>query len=149
MSAQLQCFISFLDTPFSDEQKAGFHALNAYDASMIQSVAVLDGRVLVRGISTSEIIDSTMAFLTAAGKDPHLLFAHHEDGRQYGMDFGYPEDDQGNLVTVIAGNPIYPPNFTEYLSFFPSYTADDGQGGTITIHPPQNTGAGWTLPTME
>lgn len=128
MSAQLQCFISFLDTPFSDEQKAGFHALNAYDASMIQRVAVLDGRVLVRGISTSEIIDSTMAFLTAAGKDPHLLFAHHEDGMLY------------------LDENIGMPNFTEYLSFFPPYTTEDMNGNTVMVQSPQNTGAGWELP---
>lgn len=148
MSTQLQCFISFLDTPFSDEQIMAFHSLNPYDAAMIQRIVVLDGRVLVRGISTPEIIEQTMTFLADSGKDPHLLFAHHEDGRQYGVDFVYTEDDQGNPV-VPMGSPIYPPNFTEYLSFFPSYTADDGQGGTITMHPPQNTGAGWTLPAME
>ncbi len=131
MNAQLQCFISFLDTPFSDEQITAFHALNAYDANMIQRISVVDGRVLVRGISTPEIIEQTMAFLVSAGKVPHLLFAHHDDGTLY-----YDEN-------------IGAPNFAEYLSFFPSYTADDGQGGTITIHPPQNTGAGWNLPTME
>ena len=127
---QLQCFISFLDTPFSDEQITAFYSLSPYDANMIQRISVVDGRVLVRGISTPDIIEQTMAFLVSAGKDPHLMFAHHEDG------------------TLYSDDNIGMPNFTEYLSFFPTYTAE-GPDGTITVTPPQNTGAGWNLPTME
>ncbi len=127
MSEQLQCFISFLDTPFSDEQITAFNSLSPYDANMIQRISVVDGRVLVRGISTPDVIDSVMAFLTNADKDPHLLFAHYKDGELY------------------TGEP----GFTEYLSFFPSYTVEGIDGDTITIQPPQNTGSGWKLPDMS
>ena len=123
----IQYFISENTNELTDEQKATYRA---FHPNQVVPVSVVGGRQLVRGITTPETLVEIVAFLSEVGKEPHLLFAHHEDGMLY-------LDDNIGM-----------PNFTEYLSFFPTYTTE-GPDGTITIHPPQNTGAGWTLPTME